>query len=101
MIGFFGGSFDPIHNGHLNLAIQMLEAHPFSQIIFCPASISPHKQRTPSTVLKQHRKAMVALAIRPIQAFQLLDWELEQEGPSYTIDTIRELKKRIPRNTSA
>ena len=96
MIGFFGGTFDPIHFGHLNLALQMIEKHRLTQILFCPAYISPHKQAKPPTVSKHHRKVMVTLAIEPIPEFHLLDWELEKEGPSYTIDTIRELKKRNP-----
>lgn len=96
MIGFFGGTFDPIHFGHLNLGLQMLEKHRLTQVLFCPAHISPHKQANPPVVLKHHRKVMVTLAIEPIPEFHLLDWELEKEGPSYTIDTIRELKKRNP-----
>ena len=97
MIGFFGGTFDPIHFGHLNLAIQMLEKHRLTKILFCPAFVSPHKQGRPPVALNQHRKAMVALAIEPIREFQLLDWELEKAAPSYTIETIRTLKKMDPR----
>ncbi len=99
MIGFFGGSFDPVHFGHLNLAIQMLEKHRLSKILFCPAYVSPHKQGKPPAAPKHHRKAMAALAISPIKEFQLLDWELQQVGPSYTIDTIRELKRQHPQES--
>ena len=74
----------------------MLERHRLFKIFFCPAYISPHKQGRPPVAPKHHRKAMAALAIHPVKEFQLLDWELEQEGPSYTIDTMRRLKKLHP-----
>ncbi|MBY0528860.1 MAG: nicotinate (nicotinamide) nucleotide adenylyltransferase [Rhabdochlamydiaceae bacterium] len=92
--GFFGGSFDPIHFGHLNLAVSMLEKHRLDEILFCPASLSPFKGGMPPHVSKEHRREMVRLAIAPFPQFQLLDWELETEGPSYTIDTIKALIHR-------
>jgi nicotinate-nucleotide adenylyltransferase len=93
-IGFFGGSFDPIHFGHLNLAISMLEKHRLDQVLFCPASVSPFKGTMPPHASQEHRREMVRLAIAPFPQFQLLEWELEKEGPSYTIDTIKALIHR-------
>lgn len=90
-IGFFGGSFDPIHLGHLNLAIQILEAHQLDQVFFCPTSQSPHKKETPPIGSKEHRRAMVAAAIAPIPKFTFLDIEIQRPEANYTIDSIRKL----------
>lgn len=92
-IALFGGTFDPIHFGHLNLAIQMLEIHKLDEIIFCPANYSPHKESDQPAAENKHRKAMTALAIAPIKAFSLVDYELDLEGPSYTIHTAQKLVK--------
>jgi nicotinate-nucleotide adenylyltransferase len=89
-IGLFGGTFDPIHFGHLNLAIQMLEGYGLDQILFCPTSSSPLKENKPQAS-KRDRAEMVRLAIAPIPQFKLFDHELDQDGPSYTIDTVRYL----------
>ena len=93
-IGFFGGSFDPIHLGHLHLALQMLEIHQLDQVYFCPASQSPHKKETPPQADKEHRRAMVVAAIAPIPVFTFLDLEIQRNSHSYTIDTIRDLLAR-------
>lgn len=97
-IGFFGGTFDPIHFGHLNLAIRLLEIHKLDHIFFSPANFSPHKHTAMPTSSNSTRKEMTGLAIEGIPHFSLLDLELQREGPSYTIDTIRELKKKHPRD---
>ena len=68
-IGFFGGTFDPIHIGHIHLALQMLEIHHLDQVVFCPASVSPYKQGSPPQVAAKHRQKMVELAIHPIELF--------------------------------
>lgn len=90
-IGLFGGSFDPIHFGHLNLALTLLEAKKLDQIIFCPAHTSPLKKDEPPASSKEARSAMVALAIEPIKQFSILNWEIDRPPPSYTIDTVRYL----------
>ncbi len=92
-IGIFGGSFDPIHWGHLNMAISLMEACALDQVLFVPAGISPFKETAPPTVSGKHRLNMVELAIRGVKAFAILDWEIENAGPSYTIDTVRRLAK--------
>lgn len=95
-IGFFGGSFDPIHFGHLNLAIQMLEKGGLDQILFCPALISPFKADQPPVASAQHRLAMIKLILEPF--FAVTSCEIERTGPpftpSYTIDTIRGLDQK-------
>lgn len=95
-IGFFGGTFDPIHLGHLNLAINLYEKMGLDQILFSPANISPEKTIAPPLASNAHRKAMTQIAIEGIEGFSLLDMELEREGPSYTIDTIRCLMQEHP-----
>jgi nicotinate-nucleotide adenylyltransferase len=90
-VGFFGGTFDPIHFGHLNLAIQLMETQHLDEVLFCPAALSPLKTDQPPEAMKLHRKNMVSLAIEPIAGFKLIAHELEKETPSYTIDTLRYL----------
>jgi nicotinate-nucleotide adenylyltransferase len=92
-IGFFGGTFDPIHFGHIHLALQMLEIHHLECVLFCPAFQSPLKADRLPQVSAEHRLNMVKLAIEPIKNFLLLDYEVESKKNSYTIDTIRYLKK--------
>lgn len=92
-IGFFGGSFDPIHLGHINLALQMQEAHDLTQIFFCPTSQNPLKTSEPPVVSKEHRRGMVVAAIAPLPKFTFLDIEIQKSSPIYTIDSIRTLIK--------
>lgn len=89
-IGIFGGTFDPIHFGHLNLAIEVLEKKPLDEVWFCPAHISPFKQGEKS-VEPSHRLNMINLALTTFKQFRSIDIELKREGPSYTIDTLRYL----------
>ncbi len=89
--GFFGGSFDPIHNGHLNLAIELAEKHRLDGVFFCPTSQSPHKKDHPPIASKEARRAMVTAAISPLPSFTLLDLELQKTSYCYTIDTMRTL----------
>jgi nicotinate-nucleotide adenylyltransferase len=95
-IGFFGGSFDPIHIGHLQLALEAKEKYQLDQILFCPAFISPFKLNSPSAANAKDRFEMVKLAICPIDGFDVIDLEIENCGPSYTIDTIKKLKNLNP-----
>ena len=88
-VGFFGGSFDPIHFGHLNLAVELMEAHNLDQVLFCPANINPHKLNQEGSTISD-RLEMVNLAISSNPNFQLLDLESERKGISYTIDTLRD-----------
>jgi len=88
-IGFLGGSFDPIHLGHLNLAIQMLEQGRLDEILFCPALCSPFKTERPPVASPEHRLAMIQLVLTPF--FRVTSMELDRKGPSYTVDTLRTL----------
>ncbi len=94
-VGIYGGTFDPIHFGHLNLAIEMLERQNLSEIWFCPAQINPHKRENAPTLV-QHRLEMVRLAIADIPQSQLIDIEAKKEGASFTFDTVKELVNQHP-----
>lgn len=85
----FGGSFDPIHNGHLALSIAMLEAFELDTVLFSPAAHSPFKKGHHVSVTD--RLEMVELAIEPIKAFQLHTWEAKRKEVSYTIDLVEHL----------
>jgi nicotinate-nucleotide adenylyltransferase len=90
-VGILGGSFDPIHFGHLNLAISMMEACVLDEVLFVPAFLSPFKQNAPPVASAEHRKEMLKLATDPVKTFRILDWELQSKGPTFTIDTVHKL----------
>ncbi len=94
MFGILGGTFDPIHFGHLVLAEKAREAFQLEKVIVVPAAIPPHKIGEVATEA-QHRLKMVELAIEGSPWFEVSTVELEREGLSYSIDTIRELKKKF------
>ena len=91
-VGIFGGTFDPIHNGHLITAQSVIEIRNLEKIIFVPAYISPHKQNEKASSA-MHRLNMLKLAIDNIPFFDYSDFEIRQHSISYTIDTLREFKK--------
>ena len=92
-IGILGGTFDPIHYGHLRLAEEMLELANLCQIRFIPTGIPPHRD-APQTSAR-HRSAMVRLAITDQSAFVLDEREVERTAPCYTVDTLRELRAEL------
>ena len=93
--GILGGTFDPIHFGHLLVAEQCREACGLTEILFIPSARPPHKQRAGMADV-QDRVRMVQLAIAGNDRFRLEALETEREGPSYTVDTLRELHRRLP-----
>jgi len=88
-IGILGGTFDPIHFGHLNLAVEILEKWPLDEVWFCPAQCNPFKEKEGEEA--KHRLKMVNLALMPFPKFRAIDIELNRDGPSYTIDTLKQL----------
>lgn len=90
-IGLMGGSFDPVHMGHLTIAQDALEKLDLDELIFIPASIPPHKQNQKKTDAGNRLK-MLQLAVESINAFTVSDIEIQRGGISYTFDTVRELK---------
>ncbi len=90
-IGFYGGTFDPIHFGHLFLALQLAEYHRLDKVLICPAFCSPFKKDHSPTASAEHRLEMVRLAVQDISCMEVLSLEAEKQKISYTIDTIRSL----------
>jgi nicotinate-nucleotide adenylyltransferase len=97
-LALYGGSFDPIHHGHLILARQALEDLSLDRVIFVPAAESPFKPNH-SSASAEDRLAMVKLAIENEPAFVVDALELNREPPSYTVHTARECKARHPADT--
>jgi nicotinate-nucleotide adenylyltransferase len=91
-VGIFGGTFDPIHLGHLITAQSVKELRNLEKIIFIPAFISPHKSDA-KTSSPEDRLNMIKLAVDGIPFFDYSDTEVKKGGVSYSIDTLRELKK--------
>lgn len=89
-IGLFGGTFDPIHLGHLHLATCIAEKHRLDRVVFCPAHLSPFKVETPPLASWEDRKAMVRLAVGGNPLFAVWEEMPIREGLSYTIDLIKD-----------
>jgi nicotinate-nucleotide adenylyltransferase len=86
-IGLFGGTFNPVHWGHLRSAEEIREAFNLTQVIFIPVHVPPHKKSDVASAA--HRFGMVKRAIRGNRFFRASDIELQRPGKSYSIDTIR------------
>ncbi|MFH0790506.1 MAG: nicotinate-nucleotide adenylyltransferase [Candidatus Omnitrophota bacterium] len=96
-IGIFGGTFNPIHIGHLILAEEVLEKLCLDKVIFVPTYLPPHKNNS-NIAAADERYKMVGLAIKDNQCFSNSDIEIKRDGRSYTIDTVKEFKKRYPKD---
>ena len=93
-LGLLGGMFDPIHIGHLRAAEIVREALELDEVVFVPAGVPPHRERPAASGLDRY--AMVALATSAHRAFVPSDVELAREGPSYTVETVAQLRARRP-----
>jgi nicotinate-nucleotide adenylyltransferase len=94
-IGLFGGTFNPIHLGHLRGVEEIREAFHLEEVIFIPSHIPPHKV-TEKVIEAKHRLEMVRLATSNNPYFSASDIELSRSGKSFTIDTLRFLWERFP-----
>ncbi len=94
-IGLYGGSFDPIHHGHLILAREAREQLGLDRVLFIPAALSPHKLASAPTS-GEARREMVAAAVAGEPGFECEDCDLHRDGPSFAIETVRELRARCP-----
>ena len=92
-IGILGGTFDPIHYGHLRLAEEMLELANLQQIRFIPTGTPPHRELPQASAL--HRSEMVKRAITDQPAFVIDEREVNRKTPCYTVDTLRELRAEL------
>lgn len=97
-IGIYGGTFDPIHRGHLAAAKTAAEALQLDQLLLIPAAIPPHKALQAQSASAEHRLAMTRLGAESLSMPQLTvsDREMRREGRSYTVDTLRELAAEYP-----
>ena len=93
MIGLFGGTFDPIHHGHIFVADETRKRFDLSKVIFIPSGIPPHKQDGSNAM---HRYNMVELAIKDNPHFDISDIEITSGHTNYTIDTLKKLKNMLP-----
>ncbi|MDG4476988.1 nicotinate-nucleotide adenylyltransferase [Thiovibrio frasassiensis] len=93
-VGILGGTFDPVHNGHLAVAEAVHQALALSNILFVPAFLPPHK---PTYTISPfvHRAAMLELAVANTPGFSVSRLEAERVGPSYSIDTLRTLAQSL------
>jgi len=94
-IGLFGGTFNPVHIGHLRVALEILEGFDLSCCYLIPSAIPPHKQ-SKGVIDAEHRLEMLRLAAGTTPGFCVSDVELNRRGPSYTIDTVRFFKSMLP-----
>jgi nicotinate-nucleotide adenylyltransferase len=92
-IGIYGGTFDPIHHGHLILSRQACEELKLDQLIFVPAALSPSKERAPKAS-GEARLSMLRAAIKGQEDFIADDCELKRAPPSYSIDTVLQIRER-------
>lgn len=92
----FGGTFDPPHNGHLIIAGRAVRQLKLDKVIFVPAYIPPHKTRGTSASPTQ-RYTMMRMVIRTKRKFAVASVEIKRKGVSYTIDTLRDFRKRYRR----
>jgi len=94
-IALFGGTFDPVHYGHLRLAEEAREAAGLERVLFVPAHMSPFRQQEPLSE-SRHRLLMTRLAVADNPAFEASDIEIQRGGVSYTVDTVTTLRALYP-----
>ncbi len=94
-IGLMGGSFDPVHNGHLIAARDAMEQHGLDKVILLPTAQTPPKSPA-STTACHHRVAMLQAAIDGENSLEVSDFEVTQGGVSYTIKTVRHFREKYP-----
>lgn len=90
----FGGSFNPLHNGHLRIAVEALESYAFDEVWLLPSGTPPHRQRY--AVSGDVRLHMVELACLTHPQLRACDYEIRRGEPSYSVDTVRALRALHP-----
>lgn len=91
-IGVLGGTFDPIHFGHIHLALSLKEACQLDEVLFSPNQISPFKEESSVHASANQRLEMLHLALKGVPGCKAIDYEVYRPGPSYTIDLVFHLK---------
>ncbi len=97
-VGLFGGTFNPIHLGHLRAALEVKEAFSLDSIYIIPSAIPPHKNNL-GLVKANDRLEMIRLAVFDYPAFVVSDIEIKRSGPSYTIDTVNHFRSAFSKDT--
>ena len=97
-IGLLGGTFNPVHEGHLSIAREALRLFSLDAVWFIPCAVPAHKP-TNNLAPNEDRLAMLCLAIADEPRFSALTIELDRPGTSYTLDTVRELRAQHPADT--
>lgn len=93
-IGILGGTFDPVHNGHLRLAVELAEGLGLAQVRLVPCARPPHREAPVASPGQRAKWIRVAIADEP--GLRLDDRELLRDGPSYTVDTLESLRREFP-----
>lgn len=99
LIGIFGGTFDPVHLGHLRMAQEVLDATPMDELRFVPCHIPPHRGN-PGATSAQRAALLESAVAEGDRRFRLDRRELEREGPSYMVDTLHSLREELGEYTS-
>jgi nicotinate-nucleotide adenylyltransferase len=94
LLGIFGGTFDPIHYGHLRTVFEMLEVLNFDEVTLVPSGDPPHRGKNFADA--EQRLEMVRVAVQGQPGFSVDDCELRRDGPSYTIDTLSTIREERP-----
>jgi nicotinate-nucleotide adenylyltransferase len=97
-VAIMGGTFDPIHNGHLRTAVEVLDRYQYSELRLIPCFQPVHKGRP--SVSPQQRLEMAKLAISSDSRLRVDSREMDREGPSYSVDTLRDIRSEIGPNES-
>src|SRR5512138_2755378 len=94
-VALYGGTLDPFHNGHLRMAVEVLESGEAERVVILPARVPPHK---PGEAVSppEDRLAMAVDAVAGIAGISVSDLDLRREGPSWTVDTIRAAREEWP-----
>jgi nicotinate-nucleotide adenylyltransferase len=97
-VGLFGGTFNPIHFGHLRAALEVREGFGLDKVYLVPAAVPPHKAQG-AVAAAADRLRMVTLAVEGAPGLDVSDVESRREGPTYTIDTVRHFRNELPAGT--
>jgi nicotinate-nucleotide adenylyltransferase len=94
-IGIFGGTFDPVHIGHVRTVIEVLERMGLDKILVVPSGLAPHKIKNPPLQGVSPRLRGLQKAFQGLRGIRIWTGEIRKKGPTYTIDTVREIKKSL------
>jgi len=96
-IGLFGGTFNPIHFGHINLALELKEKKELDEVWLVPSLLSPLRMHE-SLLAPSHRLQLLSLIVSDVPGFKVCDIELKRSAPSYTVDTVKQILDLHPEN---